>query len=312
LAKLLLDNIKLKSLILFNIQKRNMHNSSKVKDFKTLQDKTGTWFYLDKAFLQKNLKIGYIKEIDETFYTGSVKEKLIKFNFGDLLKSNDFHWRKISNFIFGPKLIKRPLAYLDLGGVLVAFPLTRAPAQETENADIGKEKGIGFVLKNIGKTLRDGQNVDQSILINPIIYDRKGYVVQEEIDEVKCKTIVSDKEVIIDTISSNKEEVVPIIALGTEGRERLEKIMKNHKEEYALGYLNQERDNAAWISNKNHGELAKNRLELFEKQIKSVSINNSNARFHHSSYYENANNNFNKEKLVFKVGETLGDFRKKL
>jgi hypothetical protein len=58
-----------------------MHNSGKINDLKALQDKTGTWFYLNETFLRKNLKIGYVKEVKEEFYTDFVKEKLIRFNF---------------------------------------------------------------------------------------------------------------------------------------------------------------------------------------------------------------------------------------
>jgi hypothetical protein len=80
-----------------------------MNDLKALQDKTGTWFYLNEVFLRKNLKIGYVEKIDDKVYTESIREKLVRFNFGGLVESNDSHWRKISNFIFGPKLIDRPI-----------------------------------------------------------------------------------------------------------------------------------------------------------------------------------------------------------
>lgn len=314
LVKILLNSIiKSKLVILFNVQKRNMHNSGKINDLKALQDKTGTWFYLNETFLRKNLRIGYVEKIDDKIYTESIREKLVRFNFGGLVESNDSHWRKISNFIFGPKLIDRPIMYLDLDNILIAFPLTTTPVKNVEEAGIGKEKGIGFILKNIGKIIRGGKNADQSIVINPIIYDKNGYVVQEEMDEIKRKAIVPDTEAAINALSNNEEEIIPIIALGTKGREYLEEAMRKYEEEeeeYTLGYSNQGKDNIAWSNNRDRGQLAEDRKALFEKQLKNISINNSNTRFY--PYDESANSNSIGEKLVFKTGQTIQDFKKKL
>jgi hypothetical protein len=198
-----------------------------------------------------------------------------------------------------------------LDNILIAFPLTTTPIKNVEEASIGKEKGIGFILKNIGKIIRGGKNADQSIVINPVIYDKNGYVVQEEMDEIKRKAIVPDTEAAINALSNNEEEIIPIIALGTKGREYLEEAMRKYgEEEYTLGYSNQGKDNIAWSNNRDRGQLAEDRKALFEKQLKNISINNSNARFY--PYDESANSNSIGEKLVFKTGQTIQDFKKKL
>jgi hypothetical protein len=87
-------------------------------------------------------------------------------------------------------------------------------------------------------------------------------------------------------------------------------MRKYEEEEHTLGYFNQGKDNIAWSNNRDRGQLAEDRKALFEKQLKSISINNSNARFY--PYDESANSNSIGEKLVFKTGQTLQDFKKKL